>query len=172
MERSTMTRSRRSIAALLIAVAALAGCTSDPVPARPVAAAATAKPSPAPTPLTKAQAAKIYLDAVTPVNNAVTKLNVALKTGNLKRIRARAKISAKANQEFLATLTDTLWPTGVQRHADKLAESVARDQGAYTALSQARSQSAVEEAAAGISSDASQAQLMRVKLGLGAVPAT
>ncbi len=161
---------RRSIAAALIAVAALAGCSSSHEPAGPLAAAAATvapTPSPASAAPTKAQAAKIYLGAITPANKALTKLDAALKSRNLKRIRATAKACAKANRAVLVMLTSTQWPKGVQKHADKLSESVAVDLSAFTALAKAKTPSEVNEASAGLSTDNSQAQLMRVKLGLG-----
>ena len=171
-----MISSRRSIAALLVA-AALAGCSSTPEAARPLAAAVTAQapspaPSPAPTTLTKAQAAKIYLDAVTPVNKALAELNAALKAGDLERIRATAKVCATTNQVFLVALTDTPWPAGVQQHADKVAEATAAYVTASTAAARATTLEEVQSAMAIVPLDNSQAQLMRVKLGLGAVPPT
>jgi len=171
-----MTSARRSIVALLVTSAALAGCSSTtPQPTQPLAAAATpaaATSSPAPAQLTKAQAAKIYLEAVGPVNKALTELNAALRSGDLKRIRAAAKACAETNRVFLAVLTDTRWPEGVQEHADKTSEVVAAHQSAYTALTTAQTPDEVGQATATISGDNSQAQLMRVKLGLGAVPST
>ena len=180
-----MISSRRSIAAILIAAAALAGCSSAPEAARPLAAAVTAPepspapspapsptPSPTPTALTKAQAAKIYLDAVTPLNKAFGELNAALKAGDLERIRSAAKVCTKANRVFLVALTDTPWPRGVQKHADKVAEVTAGYQSAFTALANAKTLEEVDAATATLSLDNSQAQLMRVKLGLGAVPPT
>ncbi len=165
-----MTNSRRSIAALalLIAAASLAGCSSAQEATRPLAAAATSTSSSAPT---KAQAAKIYLSAVGPANKATSKLNDALEAGNLKRIHATAKTCATANRQFLAVLTGTQWPAGTQKHADKLAEDAAVDQSVYTALTTAKTMSEVDDARAALSSGNSQAQLMRVKLGLEAVPA-
>ena len=168
-----MTGGRRSIAALLITVAALAGCSSDPIATRPLTATETtgAASSPTPTAPTKAQAAKLYLAAVGPANKAVTRLNSAIKAGNLKRIHAAAKVCERKNRAFLGVLTDTQWPKGVQRHADKLSEIIAGDQSAYTALTTAKTLAEVDDATATISADNSQSQLMRVKLGLGAVPA-
>jgi hypothetical protein len=171
-----MTRPR-SFAALLMAAALLAGCSrgsgQESQSAVPVAVTTTASPTPSPTPTlaTEAQAAQIYLASVTPANKATSGLNIAIKAHSLERIHAAAKVCATTNQAFLTALTKTQWPKNVQANADKLSETVAADQTIYSEIITAKTLPDVDDLTASMSADNSQAQLMRVKLGLGAAPA-
>lgn len=169
-----MTSPRLPIAALLLAAVAALGltaCSGSSDAVQPLAAAVTTTaptPSPTPTMLTKQQAGAAYLAAVTPSNKALNKVEKTLKTRNLAKIRAAAKSAAKANRAFLVVLTDTQWPKNVQKNVDKLSADVASDQTALTEVGKSTNMKDANGYWSNLSSDNSQAQLIRVKLGLKA----
>jgi hypothetical protein len=164
------TTARIALAAAAVLTAALAACSSDE--GRPAAAAPahTATPSATPTtpaPPTRAQAAQIYLQAVTPANAAGKAVGDAMdaKKGT-GTIRAKAKVAARTNRAFLDVLLATQWPKNVQRHIDEVAKSTAVQQTMYEGVAQAKSRAEAEEIVDSTLLDNSAAQLVRARLGL------
>jgi hypothetical protein len=126
---------RGALAAAVVALLAVTGCSGEPggKPATAPLAAATTMPSVTPTtmtaPLSKKQAAERYLAIVKPYNLALERLEQAINQGRpVATVRTLAGKVASANQAHMRDLRATLWPVEVRAPVRELLAESARAQ--------------------------------------------
>src|SRR6266566_566189 len=114
---------RQLLAAVVMAVlVAVAGCSSQPqmtsAPAgSPVAPPTTVKPKA----LSRAAAAKRYLEIVRPYNLALERLEQAFNAGeSVVRLRTLAERVARSNAAHIRQLRATVWPSVVRAPMKRL----------------------------------------------------
>jgi hypothetical protein len=114
--------------------------------------------------LSIAQAAKVYLAAVTPRNKVAEKWNENRRVGaSAKTYRADAVRGREAERHFLEVLDNTLWPAKVAKNAASLSACTADAVSWFESMSTIKSLSEITD---GPTCGGSDAQLIRARLHL------